>query len=128
LTASRRNEAPARAFASIELKGNLMETPHTETVVEKTVAFVKDVFGMHPAPGVGAQPEYHSTAPEVTAENAMRLDPDAHVMNAVEPMNTEAYVLPIDDAERLQREEGEHPREKSAFELNSESVRAENGG
>ena len=30
-----------------------METPHTETVVEKAVAFVKDIFGINadPAPG-----------------------------------------------------------------------------
>jgi hypothetical protein len=69
-----------------------METPHTETIVEKTVAFVKDVLGIHPEPGVGTQPEYHDTAPEVTVENAMRLDPDPHVMNAVGPMSTEAYV------------------------------------
>ena len=45
-----------------------METPHTETIVEKTVAFVKDVFGIHPAPDVEAQPEYHDTAPEVTVD------------------------------------------------------------
>jgi hypothetical protein len=104
-----------------------METPHTETIVEKTVAFVKDVLGIHPEPGVGTQPEYHDTAPEVTVENAMRLDPDPHVMNAVGPMSTEAYVPPMDDAERLRREEDEHPREKSAPELNAESARAEDG-
>ena len=55
-----------------------METQHTETVVEKAVAFVKDMLGIQTdtAPDVEAKPEYHDTAPEVTAENAMRLDPN----------------------------------------------------
>jgi hypothetical protein len=61
-----------------------METPHTETVVEKTVAFVKDVLGIHTdtPPDVEAKPEYHDTAREITAENAMRLDPNTLVVNS----------------------------------------------
>jgi hypothetical protein len=51
-----------------------METGHTETVVEKAVAYVKDMFGIDDkAPDVEAKPEYVDTP---TSEDAMRLDPD----------------------------------------------------
>jgi len=61
-----------------------METEHPETVVEKTVAFVKDVLGIHSAPG----PEYRETASEVTAENAMRLDPNEFALGRWTPRAT----------------------------------------
>jgi hypothetical protein len=66
------NQTRARAFTPIPTRGMVMETPHAETVVDKAVNFVKDVFGIqHDAsPEVEANPEYHDTAPEVTAENA----------------------------------------------------------
>ena len=54
-----------------------METDHTETVVDKAVAYVKDFFGVPPGdrtPDVEAKPEYTDTAPEPTIEGAMRLD------------------------------------------------------
>ena len=109
-----------------------METPHTETVVDKAVTFVKDMLGIptDAAPDVEAKPEYHDTAPEITAENAMRLDPNAYTTKTVEELNAESYVRPVGDSEteRLRREVDEHPREKSAFELNAESARAEEGG
>ena len=108
-----------------------METPHTETVVEKAVTFVKDMLGIptDTAPDVEAKPEYHDTAPEITAENAMRLDPNAYTTKTVEELNADSYVRPVADSEteRLRREVDEHPREKSAFELNAESARAEEG-
>ena len=63
-----------------------METEHTETVVDKAVAFVKDMLGMPPAdkpPDVVAKPEYTDTAPELTTEGAMRLDPHAYAFNKI---------------------------------------------
>src|ERR1700728_4055601 len=108
-----------------------METEHTETVVEKAVAYVKDsvVIQTDTAPDVQAKPEYHDTASEVTAENAMRLDPNAYA-TSVGRLNGENYVRPVaeTDADRLRREVDEYPREKSALELNADSARAEDGG
>jgi hypothetical protein len=120
-----------------------METGHTETVVEKAVAYVKDVLGIHPTdapPDVEANPEYSDTAPEVTAEDAMRLDPNAYTMKSIGELNSETSVPPESggeftraksteetDAERLRREADKPPRQKSALELNSESARLEDG-
>jgi len=104
-----------------------METPHTETVVDKAVTFVKDMLGIHTdtAPGVKAQPEYHDAAPEITAENAMGLDPNAQTMQTVGEVNAESYVRPVGDSEvdRLRREVDEHPR--ATIKLNPESGRLE---
>jgi len=53
-----------------------METGHTETIVGKAVAYVKDALGIPPAdrpPNVVAKPEY-TNAPEPTTEDAMQLD------------------------------------------------------
>jgi hypothetical protein len=69
-----------------------METEHSETVVEKAVAFVKDMLGMPPAdkpPDVVANPEYTDTAPEPTIEGAMRLDPYAYTTKSVAEVNVE---------------------------------------
>jgi hypothetical protein len=109
-----------------------MESPHVETVVDKAVNFVKDVLGIHheAAPEVEGNPEYPDTAPEVTAEKAMRLDPDTFVVSPsgqVTP-GTNTSVRAETEAERLRREVGEYPREKTALELNAESARAEEGG
>jgi len=104
-----------------------METPHTETVVDKAVTFVKDMLGIHTdtAPDVEAKPEHHDTAPEITTENAMRLDPKAHAMQTVGELNAEGYVRPVEDSEvdRLRREVDEHPRH--TVKLNPESGRLE---
>jgi hypothetical protein len=69
-----------------------METEHTETVVEKAVAYVKDMLGIAPSdktPDVEAKPEYVDTPPEVTAEDAMRLDPNAYTRKSVADLNLE---------------------------------------
>ena len=69
-----------------------METEHSETVVEKAVAFVKDMLGMpsgRQAPDVVAKPEYTDTAPELTTEGAMRLDPYASTTKSVAEVNIE---------------------------------------
>jgi hypothetical protein len=114
-----------------------METEHNETVVEKAVNFVKDVLGVQHdgTPAVEAEPEYPDTAPEVTAENAMRLDPDAFMSNSAGQISPAgSYVAPMDavplldetDAERLRREVDEPPK-KSVSENISDVVRRENG-
>ena len=61
-----------------------METEHSETIVDKAVAYVKDMLGMPPAdkPHVVANPEYTDT-PEITSEGAMRLDPHAYAFNKI---------------------------------------------
>jgi len=77
-----------------------METEHAETVVEKAVAYVKDMLGIPPgdrSPDVEAKPEYSDTAPELTSEDAMRLDPQAYTMKSVAEVN----------AESARREDGE---------------------
>jgi hypothetical protein len=69
-----------------------METEHTETVVEKAVAYVKDMLGIPPGdhpPDVVAKPEYSDTAPELTAADAMRLDPNAYTTKSVAEVNAE---------------------------------------
>jgi len=70
-----------------------METEHTETVVEKAVAYMKDMFGLPPgdrAPDVEAKPEFADTAPELTSEDAMRLDPGAYTFKSVGEFHAES--------------------------------------
>ena len=53
-----------------------MDTDHTETVVDKAVAYVKDFFGVPPGdkvPDVEAKPEHVDTP---ISEDAKPLDPD----------------------------------------------------
>src|ERR1700683_709102 len=60
-----------------------METDHTENVVDRAVAYVKDFFGVPPGdrtPDVEAKPEYTDTAPEPTIEGAMRLEPPTRTL------------------------------------------------
>jgi hypothetical protein len=69
-----------------------METEHTETVVEKAVAYVKDFFGVPTGdrtPDVEAKPEYTDTAPEPTIEDAMRLDPHTRTFKIGAEINAE---------------------------------------
>jgi len=83
---TRGNKAPARAFIPIALRGFIMETEHTEGVIEKALAFVKHTLGIPPVdqtPDVVAKPEYIDTAPEPTIEGAMRLDPHAYAFNKI---------------------------------------------
>ena len=109
-----------------------MGTEHTETVVDKAVAFVKDVFGIQtePTPNAESRQEYSHTAPEVTAESAMRLDRNAFdglVSTdsgiAFDPVTAQAL-----ETGRLKRETDEHPQPKGAFELMAESARREDNG
>lgn len=91
-----------------------METEHTETVVEKAVAFVKDIFGLQtdPEPDVEAKREYSDTAPEITAESAMRLNPNA--FEGLVPPESGVAFDPVTDraieTERLRREVDEYPQ------------------
>jgi hypothetical protein len=65
---------------------SIMETEHTEGVVEKALAYVKDMFGLPPvdrAPDVEATPEYTHTAPELPSDDALRLDPHAYAFNKI---------------------------------------------
>ena len=69
-----------------------METEHTETVVDKAVAYVKDFFGVPPGdrtPDVDANPEYTDTAPEPTIEGAMRLEPNTRTLKIGPEINAE---------------------------------------
>jgi hypothetical protein len=69
-----------------------METDHTETVVDKAVAYVKDFFGVPPGdrtPDVEASPEYTDTAPEPTIEGAMQLDPHTRTLKIGAEINAE---------------------------------------
>jgi hypothetical protein len=109
-----------------------METERTETVAEKAVSFVKDVFGIQtePTPNAETRQEYSHTAPEVTAESAMRLDRNAFdglVSTdsgiAFGPVTAQAL-----ETERMKREADEHPEPKGAFELMAESARREDNG
>src|ERR1700722_17150884 len=64
-----------------------METGHAETVIEKAVAYVKDMFGLPPSdrtPDAPTKPEY-DTAPELASEDAMlrRDDPHAYTFNKI---------------------------------------------
>jgi hypothetical protein len=105
-------------FTFFAARGYVMETAHTETVVDKAVTFVKDMFGIptDTPPNVEADPEYSDAAPAITSENAMRFDPNAFETK-VGRLNADTYVRPLGetDAERLRREVGEDIREKSGL-------------
>ena len=106
-----------------------METQHTETVVEKVTAYVKDMLGISPAdqtPDVAAKPEYSDIAPalhfddmapEVTSRDAMRLEPGEYTR--LEPTEVTSK-----DAMRL---ESDAYTTKTVGELNAESARREDG-
>jgi hypothetical protein len=83
---------------------------------------VKDLLGIHPAPAVGAQPEYHT---EATPEK--HLEPRAYGTRAGE-VDAGSFVSPLGDPEdeRIRRVVDEE-RRKTALELNAESARAEEG-
>ena len=71
-----------------------METDHTETVVDKAVAYVKDFFGVPPGdrttPDVEAKPEFPDTAPAVTSKVALRLDQDPCTFKTVWELHMES--------------------------------------
>jgi hypothetical protein len=72
-----------------------MATEHPETVVEKAVAYVKDMLGIPPGDRTPDEPKPEYTVPEPNSEDA--LDPDAYTMKSVAQMN----------AESARREDGE---------------------
>jgi len=77
-----------------------METQHTETVVEKAVAYVKDVLGIPPGDrtrDVEVEPQYADTTPALTSKDAMRMEPDSYTFKTVAEVN----------AESARREDGE---------------------
>jgi hypothetical protein len=108
-----------------------METEHTETVVDKAVAFVKDMFGVHPdpTPEVRAKGEYSDTAPEITAKDAV---PQSQILWGPRPARKQVRLdNEMDRAgetERVKREADGHPQPKGAFELMAESARREDDG
>ena len=72
-----------------------METEHTETVVEKAVAYVKDMFGLpsgDKTPHVEPSPVAPMTAeqPGLTSDDAMRLDPPPRTFKSVGDLHTES--------------------------------------
>jgi hypothetical protein len=72
-----------------------METEHTEGVIEKAVAYVKDMFGAPPyhrhvdSEGRPIIPET-STEIELTSKDAMRLDPHAYTTKTVAEVSAES--------------------------------------
>jgi len=77
-----------------------METGHTEGVVEKAVAYVKDMLGIPPGdktPHGDKAPVAGDTAPEVTTDDAMWVEPHEYHMNSATELN----------AESARREDGE---------------------
>ena len=71
-----------------------METEHTETVVEKAVAYVKDMFGAPPYHGhvdADGRPIMPILGPEpvLTSDDAMRLDPPAPAFKSVAQFNAD---------------------------------------
>ena len=98
-----------------------METPHTETVVDKAVAYVKEVLGIHPDTplDVEAQPENHA-APATHLERA-------YGIRAGE-VNAGSFIRPLGNPEdeRIRRAIDEQLRERMA-KLNAKSARVEEG-
>jgi hypothetical protein len=105
-----------------------METDHAETVVEKAVNFVKDVFGVqHDAsPKTDAEPPYEDTEPEVTAEQAMSLDPNAYTVSPSGQVVPASTILPEVLTDPEPDSDDEQVRRKSLAERNEDLVRREN--
>lgn len=63
-----------------------METEHSETGLDKAVAYVKDILGMPRAdqpPDVVAKPEYTDTAPKLPSDVSLQLDRHAYAFNKI---------------------------------------------
>jgi hypothetical protein len=63
-----------------------VKTEQSETVIDKAVAYVKDILGMPPAdqpPNVVVKPEYTDTEPKLASDDAMRLNPHAYAFNKI---------------------------------------------
>ena len=78
-----------------------MEAEHSETIVDRAVAYVKDMLRMPPAdkpPDVVANPEYTDTL-EITSEDAMRLDPHAYHFNKIVERSRRSTARDIADSD-----------------------------
>ena len=103
-----------------------MPTSDNDTVIDKAVNLVKDVFGIrHDAPAE-PEPDFKDTEPEVTAEHAMSLDPNVFVVSPSGQVTPGTAPSGETDAERLRREVGEEHR-PSPLGYGNEIVRQENG-
>jgi hypothetical protein len=72
-----------------------METEHTETVIERAVAYVKDALGMPPGdrtPEVEARPLVRMSPREVglTSEVVTGIEPDTHTFKSVAELHMES--------------------------------------
>ncbi len=111
-----------------------MEKEHPETVVETVTSYVKDMLGIGAGATEVVEPEHdhepHETAPEVTAENAMRLNPNPYAM---EELEAETFFPPVEnpahesDTDLVPSEVNEQTLSKSALQLDEESARREDG-
>lgn len=92
-----------------------METEHTETIVEKAVAYVKDMFGLPPGdrtPDVEAKPHFVDTALEPATEDVLRLDdPHAYAFKKI----VERSRCTTIDAERDNSAAGARTKAAEAF-------------
>jgi hypothetical protein len=87
-------------FILVKPRGFIMETEHTETVVEKAVAYVKDMFGSppyHRHVDSEGRPIMPPTDGELAAEENKRKSPSAYTFRSVAEVN----------AESVRREDGE---------------------
>src|ERR1700722_7770147 len=81
-------------------KGFIMETEHTEGIVEKAVAYVKDMFGTppyHRHVDSEGRPIMPPTDGELAAEENKRKSPSAYTFRSVAEVNPES----------VRREDGE---------------------
>lgn len=73
-----------------------MGTKNTETVVERVTSYVKDMLGIPTETLPEVEPDHdhapQETAAEVTAENAMRLNPNPY---EIEELDAETFFPPV---------------------------------
>ncbi len=63
---------------------------HAETVVEKAVAYVKDVLGIHSEePDVVARPEYSDSEPQIDTKDELLANPNAYSMKSIGELSSE---------------------------------------
>jgi hypothetical protein len=68
---------------------------HAETIVEKAVAFVKDVLGVHSEePDVVARPEYSDSETQIDTKDEMLLNPKGYPMKSIGELSSEAPLAP----------------------------------
>jgi hypothetical protein len=78
------NKVPARAFILFAQKGIIMETEHVETVVDKGVAYVKDILGLLADGEVASVVRRPVPEHDLTSDDALRLDdPHTYTFNQI---------------------------------------------